>query len=78
MDRLTKRHAAHCLPYRECGPGTYLYADGCSVRKHGDGTHTLIPYTESDPLPAHTETDFVTHPDSDAGTYPATESYTYR
>lgn len=40
---------SHCLPYRDCQPGTYLYSDGCTVRKHGDGTHTLIPY-DSNPV----------------------------
>lgn len=57
-------HQAHALPYVDCAPGTYRYADGCCVRKHGDGTCTFFPY-DSQPLPQHTEADFTIHPDND-------------
>ena len=54
----------HCLPYPDSQPGLYRYADGCCVRKSGDGACSLIPYDSNPAIPPHTESDFITHPDA--------------
>lgn len=59
----TDYRCSHCLPYSGAEPGTYLYSDGCTVRKHGDGTYSLVAY-DSEPLDPHTHADFAAHPDS--------------
>lgn len=54
---------AHALPYIDAAPGLYRYADGCCVRKAGNGAYSFIPY-DAQPLPSHTEQDFINHPDN--------------